>query len=375
MDIADIVDRKKRQLGFVFGLLGLGNSIYNSFQINNIQAAVDDISERQDLMVKTMELHRRAIIDMERSIAHIYQTTETLIKSIKQERVDQVIQDSVQNMQFATTVMVQHVDETIEALTQLINHKLHPNFVDLDVVKMEFAKINKRLGQDNMRLFNSHAAAIFHFPLSIFRKGDELRYMVYVPISTHLEQLQVLEFIPTPFHLGNFTATVATNNPLLIIDDHATFYTEQPLEFLDRCMKSGNSFHCSGTSLFSKDTKRSCLTRLHTHDLDKIEEFWDIRVTEKTEVIQQLTSRKFRILSDKPTQVGIACKGGVTDAPTKLMVKGNQTIELNSTCEVTTKHYVFTTSMDMFDHQALVNLSIDFTSMILKSHSNDLEMD
>ena len=118
--------------------------------------------------------------------------------------------------------------------------------------------------------------------------------------------------------------------------------------------------------MYSKDIKESCLARLYTHDLEGIEHVCDIRITEKRELIQQLSTHKFRILSDSPTQIGAVCKGGISKHPQKFTIQGNRTFDFNATCEVTTRHYVFTTSVDMYEQQSLVNLTLDLASIIMK---------
>ena len=367
--------RDRRQVAIIFGLLGLGTGIYNTIEIQALHEEVDNIASNQEVIVKELELHRRAINALETAVNTVYQTTTKLIKELRQRNVDHVVQECVQNMEYATTMVVSQVDEMITGLTHLMHNELHPNFVDLTTVEREFKDLSRRLGDIDMKLFNSHPAAVYHFPLSVYRKGNELKYMIHVPVSTHLEQLQVMEFIPTPFHLGNFTATISVEDPILIIDDHATFYAEKPKNFLDKCLRSGQDFHCSGSSIYSKDTKESCLVRLYTHDLKDLEQHCDVKITEQREIIQQLTSNRFRILSEKPTQIGITCKGEITDTPSKIMIKGNHTVDLNATCEVTTKHHVFTSSMDLFERQALVNLTIDLAATIIEPEMEDVELD
>ena len=199
--------------------------------------------------------------------------------------------------------------------------------------------------------------------------------MIHVPISTHLERLQIYEFILTPFHLGNFTAIVRTTDNLLIIDDHNTFYAEKSMDFLDTCLRSDTTYHCGSTNMYSKDLKESCLAKLYTHDLADLEQACDIRITENREIIQPLTSNRFRILAEHPTQIGVTCRGGVAETPHKMVVHGNRTIELNGTCEVTTNHHVFTSSMDLFHHTTLVNLSTNLAETILEPETLDLELD
>ena len=366
--------RDKRQVAIIFGLLGLGTGIYNTIEIAALHDQVDNLAANQEVIVREVELHRRAINALGKAVDNIYATTARLIKDLQHREVDHIVQECVQNMEYATTMVVTQVDEMVIGLTHLMHNQLHPNFVDMDTVTREFKNIDKALGEVNMRLFNSHPGAVYHYPLSVFRRGNELKYMLHIPISTHLEQLQIMKFIPTPFHLGNFTATINVRNPILIIDDHATFYAERPKDFLEKCIKSENNYHCTGESIYNKDTKKSCLARLYSHDLQDIEQHCDVEVSERGEVIQQLTPNRFRILSEQPTQVGVTCKGGISDSPYKMMIKGNHTMDLNATCEVTTKHHVFTSSVDLFEHYALVNLSIDLTSTIIEPEVQDVEL-
>ena len=367
--------REKRQIGVLFGLLGMGAGIYNGFQVQLLHDQVDNLGANQKIIVKELELHRKNINALKGAVKNIYTATTDLIKRMKLTNAANLIEETVQNMEFATLIASNEIDELIAGLVSLINNKLHPNFIDMTMVKAELQGLSQVLGERNMRLFNKHSAAIYHYPISTFRQGDELKYMIHVPISTHLEQLQIFEFIPTPFHLGNFTAIIQTTNNILIIDDHNTFYAEKPRDFLQSCLRSERTYHCDHSNMYSKDIKESCLAKLYTHDLTDLEQTCDVQVTENQEIIQQLTANRFRILSEKPTQIGITCKGGISETPYKMVVHGNQTLDLNGTCEVTTNHHVFTSSIELFHQATLVNLSTNLADTILEPETLDLGLD
>ena len=246
--------RRKRQLELIFGLVGLGNSVYNSFQIKSIQDRLNDVNAREDVIVKQIELHQKAIEEVQSILTSVQREVMEMIEEILRNTKRITVLRITSRMEYCTTVIVEHIDNTINALQQLIHNHLHPAFVDLKTLTGEFKKIDKDLSKRSMKLFDTNPTAIYHYPLNVYRIGSEVRYVVHVPISTHLEQLNILEFLPTPFHLGNFTAIIKTDKPFLIIDDHKTFGVEVGANFLDKCLRSKTSFHCTHESVYSKAT-------------------------------------------------------------------------------------------------------------------------
>ena len=353
------LERPKRQFGLIFGLIGLGNSVYNSFQVKTIQDRLDNLGARQDVIVNQVELHQKVINELRLDVSEMKKTTGELVRQLSRAKSVTLYQTIVTQIEIATTAVIEQIDNAIIALHQLIRNTLHPTFVDLETLSAELQRLDKHLNTLNMKLFDPRPSSVYHYPLSVYRLGNEVRYIIHIPISTHLEQLNVFEFIPTPFHLGNFSATIETDKPILLLDDHGTFGTQVSKEFLSSCIRTMESFHCTGASLYSKDIEHLCLARLYLHQLDGIDKVCDVKLSKRKEIVQQISSNTFRVLSDTPQTITTRCKAGLSSYPRQFTVNGNQTVSLNQTCRIASKSYVFTTSVDLLHERHALDMEVD----------------
>ena len=265
--------------------------------------------------MRQVETHANAINEINYVMRQFVQAEEALADSVRRIEHNAKRREHFHRAAHAVSVFSEHIDATINALQQLFLNKLHPEFVDLKAISAEFQKLTKVLQPMNMRFFNPSPASIYHYPISAYRLGNQVRYILHVPISTHMEPLNILEYIPTPFNLGNFTAQIHTQDTILIMDDHRTFGTQVSKEYLDGCLHSEGKFHCIGDNVYTKDVKHLCLAHLYSQEMDDIDEVCDVRLTERKETIQRLSSNSFRILASTPQILNMVCQGSDRNRP------------------------------------------------------------
>ena len=352
-------DRQRRQLGIAFGLLGLGNSIYNSFQVQSIQNHLDTMERETDVIVKEVELHHKVLDNMRQDIGGLYTATDNLLKDVSVITYNLAASKVVDRLGHAADIILEHISDTINGLHQLLYNHLHPTFISLEAIKVEFSQLEPKLRASNMRLFDLSPISVYHYPLSVYRLNNEVRYILHVPISTHLDRMTIFEYIPTAFHLGNFTATIHTTESILILDNGGTFGTQVSKHFLGNCIRSKDLYHCMEDSVYTRDVDDLCLVRLYKGNTKDIDRVCNVKLTRRKEIIQRLSSNSFRVLADSPQALITDCKRGVSNHPRKLTVKSSQTVSFNQTCRVTSNNYVFTTSVDLLDHTETLNMDLD----------------
>ena len=283
---------------------------------------------------------------------NVLATTTTLTYNLAARKV-------VDRLGHAADIILEHISDAINGLHQLLYNHLHPTFISLEAIKTEFSELEPKLRASNMRLFDLSPISVYHYPLSVYRLNNEVRYILHVPISTHLDRMTIFEYIPTSFHLGNFTATIHTSETILILDNGGTFGTQVSKHFLKNCIRSKDLYHCMEDSVYTRNVDDLCLVRLYKGNTKDIDSVCNVKLKRRKEIIQRLSSNSFRVLADSPQALITDCKRGVSNHPRKLTVRSSQTVSFNQTCRVTSNNYVFTTSVDLLDHTETLNMDLD----------------
>ena len=115
-------------------------------QVKELQDQVDDVNRRQDNIVKVLQLQDKTIMTLDAKVQNLTESAKLIVEEILTLEDQTTLGNILTNFEYASSYVIQHLDETMNGLTSLINNKLHPYFVDLELIREEYKRLKGAVG-------------------------------------------------------------------------------------------------------------------------------------------------------------------------------------------------------------------------------------
>ena len=336
---------EKRQID-PFGIVGLGLSIYNSVQITQLWKAINEDTKGFEHVLKIFEEDNHAIDTLTRSVNNLKDSVNATLKvlSTNGEQIS-LINEEIQLM----AIIQQHINEVNtwgRGLESILYGELHPTLIDHETMKAAFIHLIQEAAKKGLKPLHEQPSSVFKADLSYIATDDlKIILMVHVPLIRS-DPIQLLEYLPIPFELGDMLVTMENHNQILATDDRANVGIELSKSDLLHCKVenayNGNVYICPNTNLMRVNIKNSCLGALYLGLVPKIIKYCKKYVQpaqDCEDFATQISSTKFVIFVKEQTTILEICP-----EETRSLFNGTglKTITAKKGCEIRTESYVFT---------------------------------
>jgi hypothetical protein len=351
-DTAPLNDREKRQvLLAAAATLNLGLSLYNTYEIFQLEEQTSQLQEENKHIVSILKEEHLAINTLSQSI-------ETLNKTMLDYALDfSKISNQIELMSaysFMHTKVETFTQETAlfyDGLLELTQGRLSPHLIDKQKIALAVNDLSAKVAKQGFHLLHPQLSSIFKNEISYIVQNRTLIIFIHVPIIRS-NKYPLYEYLETPLLIENDQAPLmfvsSPKGTFLAIDEqHSKKGIELTSSMLANCHVEktaiGNTYLCHDSlSILSNDITQSCLGLLFTNTYDEqmLLKKCDIKFSAQEEFWQQVDGNTFILYAKEPIKLTQSCPISLSQANvTVTMIKGLNIITLNQGCSVYTPSY------------------------------------
>jgi len=362
----DVTHRPKRQallgLGFGSGLISMGMSIYNTYQISKLYSKFNNMETGFDHVVHVFEEENHAINTLSNSVNNLKQTCQIVLAAQRAENNEIKF---VSHMVLATSLIQTHnakVSSWARGLEALLHGHLYPTLVNPTKLQHAVQIMLEMADKRGLKPLHQEKSAIFKDPISFVATADlKLIVIIHVPLIDQ-DPIDLFEHLPIPFELGSLFILIESDRQILATDATGNLGLELTKLDLLHCQTekshSGNTFVCPNTNLLRNDIRKSCLGSLFfgqkAQILSKCQQYIR-KISEAEDFAIQTGPEKFIIFAKETTSILRVCKNGTK---TIQNATGLLTIATSPNCSVVTDHHQFKPQINIDVEEEFLNQPI-----------------
>ena len=342
--------RVRRQLGVGLGVLSLGVSVYNAYQIHQLHNQIDTLNMNDKILFHDVSVNHQAIQVNSNQIEKIKRVMKQFLRKFSKNQYNGYIQHVKIRLLEAVHNHNYQILTWYNALTELMQSKLHPQLFDAEQLKQEYQLLARKVGEKGYILLSPGPAVLFTSPVSFYldKSKNLIHFFVHVSLSkkTPLKLFRQLEI---PMVLKGHPARVVDKrgDNILAVDDNGNVGLSLTLGDLSMCQKTINTYICPEQKVYRRNIQHTCLGALYIGDAANIETYCDIEFysTPREESVQAINETSVVIFSSRPMHASLSCppsKGTNIPVP-----EGQSIISIDSTCSLSTRNFIFSPMEDI----------------------------
>lgn len=326
--------REKRQaFGAILGGVGLGLSIYNTYEIYELDSRVDNMEDHLLHYVEASNTQFKKIENNEEKLRNVTSKLEKTVTSLKREFYTDFIHT---RLDFDLRELERAVTRIETSVSFVLLGQVPAFLFDSQVIEKEAERLGRKLKLKGMKFAHPILRDLYRFEASMVVRGGGVRVFIHVPITSGTP-LKIFKMLRAPFFGKNgLLFTVRTPRDILIIDEEHTQSMAVTAGELALCRNSGRMFYCDSMRTFSREPSRSCVGSVFTGHLQHMKEYCQIGVEHLGESMEMINNTAMVVLSTQgKVQLQKTCSSEWT------AVKSGQVVNVEEGCTAFTEHYWF----------------------------------
>lgn len=265
--------RDPRQAGFLSGVLALGASIFNIFDLTRMAHRINNLEENQEhvgMLIGKQNLLTTKVLNA--SIAN-RKMIQNMLDEEDQFRHDNLQISAIHLMAAACLVLTRAVDQLTTGIQMAQTGKMSPHLIDHKVLGTIYYQLKKRVRQGNYHLVQEEALGLMLSPVSLISHPltadghslPQVQLLIHVPI-TRTEPFRLLKYIDTPIRSRAPDLFISYDTAgFLALEGNRKAYAELDETDLNKCSSLGRIRLCPHVKVVTSGIK-TCLMSLYTND-------------------------------------------------------------------------------------------------------------
>lgn len=360
---ANTVGRHKRQL-LVLGAVALvagAVAAYSYFFSDRTLADISIGSQTSPATIKLLQQDEVKITVDENSIKILNETMRELGEA------ELKLRKEMQKMQWLHRVEQQfyklrgQVKQTLEGLEKLHAGRMSSALIKPAKLREILNKMRINLGTVHLKMMLTDVEQFFQAETSyLVFQNRTIRAITHLPIYRSDSLLDLMEFVPVPFPIGEkHFLEIKPERTLLAINSKNTLYRTLNALELSLCHQIDHLYYCKHSNNFMRGTHESCLFFLYTRNVEKVMETCKFSLNIKSDRLVQLSNEKVVIFHEKEKVAVHHCEPSDLHEE-KISFAGFKTFILKPGCRVQTPDFVMEGSTQIFlQADEIVSTDID----------------
>lgn len=343
--------------------LGLGLSILNTIQIQNLKNEVEKEKETQQHIITLLQQEEKSIETLSNSVITLNTTMVKLATEYSRisNKFDLLTGYSLLHNKFET--FNQEMVLTFEGLMSLTKGTLSPTLVNKQQLISSIRELNKRAQKTGLHLLHSELSYVFKAEISYIVQRSIIYCFVHLPLVRR-DSLALYEYLSVPFYHGNpensplLTASSPDGATFLAIDTDGKKGLSLTHSFLAGCHRENNArgitYICpdDGNVILNDVSSESCLGLLYSSNYEQnlLLQKCKIEFVNSPEFCKQIGPGSFILFTKNPTKLTIICpltSNNQMDTNVT-MITGMQRLDLKPGCFAYTIKYSMTGNFDLY---------------------------
>lgn len=346
--------RRKRFLTQIlsgFGLLGTFMSLYNTYEIANLQSAVGDIQKQNEQMIDVLQQHETRVATLEADVKKLGDTCQLLASTLGALSEETAVLKVTARVSRMYTVLKTHVDTVTDLITQAMNHRLSVKMVRTRYLLDILARAEKKAKKRGYHLLVTDPLHLLQTETSFVYSHQEISLFVHVPMVRKHGLLTLFKFVPFPITYGKqdeTPETILTLEPreqLIGVGEKYELHKAMKVEDLGQCEKVGQTFICKHKSILHKKAEDSCIGSIFFNKVDRAHQICPVLIHNPKETVHQLEGDKFSLFSPSAQQVVINCGDGTHNRIN--LAPGMGEIPMHGDCQAESERHLFYSDYDI----------------------------
>lgn len=335
-------NRKRQAFLGLLGIIGIGLSGYNVFEIQNLKAELTSAESKQKRLASILKAEDTIIKE---NVMQIQLLEDQLSKYEKITNM-LVFWEQIEMSSIMINVFTSNIDHWIDGvLNAVIRGQLTARLFSTTSLQKAVKNIQVQASFYNLEMASPDIKDVLNEDLSYISDPQGVFIIVHLPLA-EMERMEIYKYFPTPlrFREGQFfipqpEANYIAANPTLT--ESITF--DQPT--LKECLKRGSKFLCD-FGLTQTNPTDTCLGSLYAGNIDSIVNLCHFRSlkTRATELIIQTGKLQIKIFPQFGRNVTIQASCQIAPNSSNLTIDTPTTLNLAPGCHVQTANYKFKNS-------------------------------
>ncbi len=251
--------RPTRQLGGLFGLIGIGLGVYNTFHMNQLEADLSREEERLNHFQRTMA-------EQDLAIRNLVTTTEELVYQFNKVRLWGY---SEEVSMYVLSLLVDAIDQ-LDTLsdflaslwTSLTQRRLSPRLFHPDGLQEVYASIQEQAREKSLKLMGLSLANMLDTPVTWRAHQRIITVLYHIPVVEQ-KPWQLYRWIQAPIHYSNGSRfLIDTRSKYLAVSERSRAFREFTTEEYQSCRPIDDAVICPA-GVMTEKVKGSCLASLY----------------------------------------------------------------------------------------------------------------
>lgn len=357
--------RVRRQLVVlgIIGIIAVGTYLFSSASLASLSVSAGT----NPVTVRTLQDHETRLQVEERSMHILNQTMAKMIEAEQVDRSNMQRMDLVMQIEHAFGQVRRQFDAIITGINHLHLGRLSIHLIDPERLTNLMGQLDSSLASVGLTLVARDAEAIFDSPMSYLMFANKtIRCFVHLPAHKKEELLDLLEYIPVPYPLGDdhFLHIKPEARFLALSKDTQTFQTltEQDLTL---CRDIGRPpiTYCQNSNVVKRRGYQSCLYALFDRDSEEITKHCGVQVEPREDILVQVSHSDMILYHHDMNAASFHCEMHERRQD-RVTFKGFKMIHLNAGCSVVTNKFKIHGATEIYIHSTVSteNREIDLDS-------------
>jgi len=277
---------------------GTFNGIYTRKQLSALKQDLFALRTETDALTKVSKVHSTliwqidtAISDIARSLLLLTANPAALTSATFQQLID---------------LTGQGIDKALRALQAAQYRRLSIDFMDPDQLLALFEKLKQYSLTHQKTLLLDQPSDLLQCELSYFFSGEDIMFLLHVPMSPPLALLRLMRYRPFPIPLDDSTGMIPVldQDVLAISEGSALAGNRLTMEvrFTDlmECHQINSVYLCEHHGVLHFQSNRSCLAALYGQDHSAAVQLCRMNIVPLDEAVLALGRNVFLIYNDQP---------------------------------------------------------------------------
>ena len=293
----------KRQLGFLFGLVGTAFATVNSGRISQLEKAEAQRDGQLQSLTHITEIQEKHLEHLDlKFISNEKQNLEALRYN------PALITSSANVLIFQCWDIVNKVQSSVQQAQQ---NRLSTSLLEGKTINKMFKFVQTAAENQGMQLMINKPVDLFQIELSYFYRPEDkiLNLFLHVPMVRPDNLLQFFRLVPFPISnaiKANFSMIPKVDQELIAIGVDHQFQLVNQIE-LQACDKYGTTYMCQGRHTTSTDLENTCLGALYLERWSVINKLCKFEFIPSAEHVFKIASNKWIVASPEPFSTTVKC--------------------------------------------------------------------
>ena len=322
-----IVQRSKRQLMALFGLVGTAFGIANTIAIENISTKLAKEIHRTDMLVDVTQLHENHLHSIDTQLINAASVLQDMI------HFNPAIVESAVSTMVHQTQDIFHKCSNVIAAAQM--HRLSPLMFPHDVLTSVKLHIDTIAEKNKYISFINHNSDLYQIEVSfVFEPiNNTFNVILHVPLVKQEYMLQLHQYIPFPLSQNfaqNHTLTPAVGEKDILAFGFMNTFKIISQSDLAGCHHMGEFYFCKGRNVLQTRMEETCLGAIFVKHLSGMKQHCKFEIKPLREQVFQLSRNKWQVYSQSTFSTTVVCPKSVRP----ISIDFTTTIELQPGCKI-----------------------------------------